>query len=163
RFPGSSHGLESGMRISWHFGFRRSVLGSNVARRRVPGKLLVERLEDRCLLSSTVSGYVFNDANDNGILDPGEKPIANIPLELRNAAGTVIASAVSDAHGYYQFVTDNTISTAPMTLQRAASVSLTPTDWTKNLSVAQFDPALGTLTSIDIVNAGTITSQIKVE
>src|SRR5262249_20815802 len=113
RFPGSSHGLESGMRISWHFGFRRSVLGSNVARRRVPGKLLVERLEDRCLLSSTVSGYVFNDANDNGILDPGEKPIANIPLELRNAAGTVIASAVSDAHGYYQFVTDNTISTAP--------------------------------------------------
>ena len=112
---------------------------------------------------NVISGYVFNDLNNNGLLDAGEKGIANVPLELLNASGAVIAAAVADANGYYQFNTDNTISTAPVTLQRAASVPLSATDWTQALSIAQFDPALGTLTAVDIVNAGSITSDIKVE
>jgi hypothetical protein len=142
---------------------RRSVPGSSGesgGRRR----LIVEQLENRTLPSGNViSGFVFNDLNNNGILDPGESGLANVPLELRNASDVVIASAVTDANGYYQFQVDNTISTTPLTLQRSASVPLTATDWTRTLSVAQFDPSLGTLTSVDIINSGSITSQIKVE
>jgi hypothetical protein len=146
---------------------RRSVRGQGRSGRKAPGarlRLNVERLEDRSLLSGNViSGYVFNDLNNNGLLDPGESGLANVPLELRNASGAVIASAVTDANGYYQFKLDNTISTAPLTLQRSASVPSTSTDWSKTLSIGQFDPALGTLTAVDIVNAGSVTSQIKVE
>ena len=72
--------------------------------------LAVERLEDRSLPSGNViSGFVFNDLNNNGLLDAGESGIANIPLELRNASGVAIATAVSDATGYYRFNVDNTI------------------------------------------------------
>jgi hypothetical protein len=127
-------------------------------------RLNIERLEDRSLLSGNViSGYVFNDLNNNGLLDPGESGLANIPLALLNASGSVIATTVSDANGFYLFNVDNTISTAPVTLQRSASVPSSPTDWSKTLSIGQFDPALGTLTAIDLVNASSITSQIKVE
>jgi hypothetical protein len=127
-------------------------------------RLHLERLEDRCLLSGNViSGYVFNDLNNNGLFDPGEKAIANVPLELVNASGAVVGTAVTDANGYYAFDVDNTINMAPLTLTRTASVSASPTDWTKALAVGQFDPALGTLTAVDIANAGSITSDIKVE
>jgi hypothetical protein len=37
------------------------------------------------------------------------------------------------------------------------------TDWTTTVSLPQFDPSLGTLTGIDIINAGTFTSHIRVE
>jgi protocatechuate 3,4-dioxygenase beta subunit len=154
-----------------HFPFhrqhRRSLVGhGRCDRREREGRspLSIERLEDRSLLSgNAISGFAFNDLNNNGLLDPGENGLANVPLELRNASDVVIATAVTDANGYYQFKIDNTISTAPAILTRAATVSSTPTDWIKSLSLAQFDPALGTLTSVDIINAGSITSQIKVE
>ena len=41
-----------------------------------------ETLEDRMMLSaSTISGFVYHDANHNGLFDPGETPIANANLE----------------------------------------------------------------------------------
>jgi hypothetical protein len=159
------------MSIFSHFPFRRqnrrSLLGPGRSGRAVPNlrrRLKLERLEDRTVPSGNViSGYVFNDLNNNGLLDAGEKGIANVPVELLNASGAVIATAISDVTGYYQFTTDSTVSTTPTTLERSASVPASPTDWTQTLSIAQFDPALGTLTAIDIVNAGSITSEIKVE
>src|SRR5262245_30530181 len=53
--------------------------------------LRVESLEDRCLLA-TISGTVYQDLNNNGLFDAGEPTIANNPIELRNAVGTVINS-----------------------------------------------------------------------
>src|SRR5438105_9884810 len=123
--PGQPNHLESGMSIFSHFAFhrqqRRSVQGRfGCQAPRLRRRLNVERLEDRSLLSGNViSGYVFNDLNNNGLLDPGESGLANVPLELRNASGVVIATAISDAKGYYQFNVDNTISTAPVTLERS--------------------------------------------
>jgi hypothetical protein len=126
--------------------------------------LSLEALESRYLLScNIISGYVFNDINDNGIIDPGESGLANSTIVLKNAAGVVIGSTVSDVNGYYQFTTDNTIGTAPATLVRTLTVPSAPTDWLQSLSVAQFDPSLGTLTSVDIINAGSFTSRIAVE
>jgi hypothetical protein len=125
---------------------------------------MVELLEDRTVPSgTTISGFVFNDANNNGLFDPGESPIANNTIQLLNASGTVIGTAVTDANGFYQFTTDSTISTTPTTLTETASVPNTATDWTHGLTVAPFDPALGQLTSVDVINAGSFTSTIKVE
>jgi hypothetical protein len=126
--------------------------------------LQLEALEDRYLPSGNViSGQVFLDANNNGRLDPGETLVAGSTIQLRNASGVVINSAVTDANGAYAFSVDNTINTAPTTLTRTAAVLSTPTDWTKGLSVNQFDPSQGTLTAVEIDNAGTFTSEIKVE
>src|SRR2546430_22516 len=76
----------------------------------------IETLEDRSVPSCTsVSGFVYDDANNNGIQDPGEVGIANTPVELHNAAGVTIAATVTDQNGAYTFTTDNTLSTAPAT------------------------------------------------
>jgi hypothetical protein len=157
------------MSIFSYFPFRRQSGRSVQGRcgRKQPyvrRQLTIECLENRSLLSGNViSGYVFNDLNNNGLLDTGESGLANVSLELLNASGVVIATTITDVNGYYQFNVDNTISTAPVTLERSASVASSPTDWTKTVSVGQFDPALGTLTAVDIINAGSVTSQIKVE
>jgi protocatechuate 3,4-dioxygenase beta subunit len=126
--------------------------------------LSVEPLEERWLLNATViSGYVFNDVNNNGLFDTGEAPIANSTIQLRNSSGTVIGTVLTDATGYYNFSTDSTINTNPTTLTRTASVPDSPTDWTQTVSIAQFNPSLGQLTSIDVINADTFTSHIRVE
>jgi hypothetical protein len=48
------------------------------ARRNHPG---LEELEDRCV-PSTLSGFVYNDINDNGTQDSGEKGIASVSVTL---------------------------------------------------------------------------------
>ena len=127
-------------------------------------QLEVESLESRLVMTaSVISGFVFSDTNNNGLFDPGEKPIANSSIQLKNSTGVVIGQTITDANGFYQFTTDSTISTAPAILTKTASIPTTSTDWTQSVTVGQFDPSLGTLTSIDIVNAGTFTSDIKVE
>src|SRR5262249_53178805 len=72
-------------------------------------------------------------------------------------------TTTTDATGYYQFSTDPTINTAPATLTRTLDFPAQMTDSTQSGSVAQFDPSLGQLTSVDIINEGSITSDIKAE
>ena len=52
---------------------------------------------------SSISGIVFNDANGNGSQDAGELPISGVTIQLRNNAGTVIATALTNASGAYTF------------------------------------------------------------
>lgn len=59
----------------------------------------MDPLEPRLLLS--IEGLVWADANDNGIQDPGEDPIAGIEVSLFDELGTFVGSAVSDAQGLY--------------------------------------------------------------
>jgi hypothetical protein len=151
------------------FGFvRRGGRGKKPARRPVAPRLQLETLEDRTLPScNVISGYVFNDANNNGLFDPGESPIANSTLELhqvRNGVDVLVATATSDANGFYQFSVDGTVNTSPTTLPpETFSIPLTATDFTTGATLPQFDPSLGQLIGVEIVNAGQFTSQIKVE
>lgn len=52
---------------------------------------------------SNISGVVFHDANGNGIQDSGELPISGVTIQLRNSAGTVIATTTTNASGTYTF------------------------------------------------------------
>src|SRR5947209_20176816 len=92
--------------LSALFGYRRSTPDRRrqTTRKNRTGstELRLQRLEDRALLSGNViSGFVFHDANNNGLFDPGESPLANSRIELHNAQGTTIGTAVTDATGYY--------------------------------------------------------------
>ncbi len=155
---------------------RKRVEGRKAAARgratRSPGpspsrraRLALEPLEDRCLLSSgpVISGFVYDDANNNGVFNAGEAVLANSTIQLLNSTGDVVGTALSDANGYYEFRTDQTVSTAPQTITHQLSFTEMPTDWTQIRSVPKFDASLGTLTSIEIRNADPITSIIKVE
>src|SRR3954451_4021046 len=77
-------------------------------------KPCLEVLEDRCLPSNnTISGFVYQDANNNGLFDSSEMPIANVNVQLKNANNVVVATAITNAQGYYEFKTDSTVNTAP--------------------------------------------------
>ena len=55
---------------------------------------------------SSLSGFVYNDKNDNGILDPGEAGLVGVTITLNgvNDIGqNVVLTAVTDSNGYYQF------------------------------------------------------------
>jgi protocatechuate 3,4-dioxygenase beta subunit len=49
----------------------------------------------------SVSGNVYNDLNGNGQQNSGEPGLKGWTVEVVNSGGTVVASAVSDAHGNY--------------------------------------------------------------
>jgi hypothetical protein len=157
------------MDILSRLGFiRRKRHGRGQTRRRLPACLQLETLEERTLPScNTISGYVFNDVNNNGLLDPGETGIVSSALELhqtRNGVDVLVSTATTDANGFYQFSTDNTVNTSPTDLPAETfSIPLTATDFTAGATLPQFDPSLGTLLSVDITNAGQFVSDIKVE
>src|SRR5262249_16326794 len=75
----------------------------------------------------------------------------------------VIGSTVTDANGYYAFSTNSLINTTPTTETETATFTQKNTNWSATQSVPQFNPALGTLTSIDILISDPITATIKVE
>ncbi len=52
-----------------------------------------------------LSGYVHTDNNGNCVFDAnqGELPLSGVTMQLVNSLGIVIATARTDAHGFYQF------------------------------------------------------------
>jgi hypothetical protein len=127
-------------------------------------RLNIETLEDRVTPSgNTISGFVFFDANNNGLFDPGETPLANSIIELHNANNQVIGTATTDARGFYQFTKDQTNINQNATLTKTVTFPSTQTNFQLSGVLDQFDPALGQLQSVEIQHAGSITSEIKVE
>jgi protocatechuate 3,4-dioxygenase beta subunit len=53
---------------------------------------------------ASLSGYVYHDANNNGIRESSESPIAGTRLQLLNFSGDVIAETVTSDKGDYQFL-----------------------------------------------------------
>ena len=51
----------------------------------------------------SIGNFVWNDANNNGVLDGGESGLANVPVELLDAAGAVIGSMTTNVNGNYLF------------------------------------------------------------
>jgi hypothetical protein len=122
----------------------------------------VEALEDRWL-PSTIGGLVYFDPNNNGLHDPGEPGLAGNTIQLYNSTGTLLATTQTDSTGHYLFATDPTVAPKPGTQEVDADFAAARTNTTQTQSVAQFNPALGTLKSVEIINDATLTSRLKVE
>ncbi len=52
---------------------------------------------------ASLGGFVYVDANNNGILDDGETPLANQVVTLSDAENNVVATTTTDASGFYSF------------------------------------------------------------
>src|SRR4051794_864793 len=122
----------------------------------------VELLETRWV-PSAIGGTVYSDLNHNGLLDPGEPGIAGNPVELHDASGGLTAGTTTDPNGHYQFSINPNIDTSPHTREVDATFADRKTNWSQTAGVARFDPSLGTLTAVEIVDDATLTSDIKVE
>ncbi len=122
----------------------------------------VELLENRWV-PSTIAGYVFNDAAATGLYQPTDPVYANNPIALLDSSGHQIGSTTTDANGHYSFNVNQTINTNPVTETKNASFGPISTESTAAVSVNQFDPSLGTLQSVEIDLAGSVTSKITVQ
>ncbi len=139
--------------------FRRPAPPARPARARPA----FEILEGRQLLTATISGFVFDDRNATGLKDAGEPGLAGSNLELHDASGAVVATAVSDGNGFYQFTKLENVSTTPATNTVVATFDPAKTGWTKTADVKQFDPSKGTLTSVAITSTATLNADIVLE
>jgi hypothetical protein len=149
--------LRSLFRLLAQFG--RSPRDAAPPRRRVLPR--VELLENR-LVPTTIAGIVYNDFPGVGNFILGDQLYAGNSISLLNQAGTPIASTITDANGHYAFTINQTINTTPTTSEQDLVFS-SPTDVTQSQQVNQFDPSLGTLTAVEIVQDAKITSSIKVD
>jgi len=83
---------------------------------------------------SSITGTVFNDANGNGLQDAGEAPLSGVTVELRNNAGTVIATTTTNASGGYSFMNLSAGMYSVTETDPAGYVSTTLNKVTVNLS-----------------------------
>ncbi len=58
---------------------------------------------DVFFLHASISGQVFNDANADGVREPGERGQAGIVVQLLDSSGNVVATTQTDANGLYHF------------------------------------------------------------
>ncbi|MCS6975506.1 MAG: carboxypeptidase regulatory-like domain-containing protein [Gemmatales bacterium] len=114
-------------------------------------------------MPATISGYVFVDANNNGLFDPGESPIAGSVVELRTPSGALVGQTVTDALGFYLFDRDGRVNTGPQQITHLLSFPEATANQTRLGQVPQFDPALGILQSVEIRVGGRFVSNIRVE
>ncbi len=103
-----------------------------------------------------VSGVVWNDVISDGIRFDSEPLIAGITVVLKNAAGTVIGTAITDGNGAYLFrnVTPGTGYTVTFSNIPVGSNYVTQTVGTNNGSDAH--PSTGIISNITVVG-GAIT------
>jgi hypothetical protein len=56
-----------------------------------------------------IGNRVWVDANDNGVQDPGETPLAGVTVTLHDSTGAQIAQTITDANGNYLFNDNNVL------------------------------------------------------
>ncbi|MGC5198361.1 SdrD B-like domain-containing protein, partial [Aphanothece microscopica] len=69
----------------------------------VPSGTTVRDVDAGVYRPAILGDRVWEDRNGNGVQDSGEKGVADVTVKLLDAAGTVIATDVTDAWGYYKF------------------------------------------------------------
>ena len=126
----------------------------------------LEALEDRAVpaaLGPVVSGFVFNDANSNGQRDAGEAALAGVNMELRTPMGVMVGSATTDSTGQYRFDQDMSAGTSSKSIAQKLVFENLKGAWSGQSSINAFNPALGTLTQVDLKVNGKVTTSVKVE
>ncbi len=124
--------------------------------------LQLEKLEDRAV-PAVIGGFVYQDLNFNGLFESTEPGIGNTHVALTDASNNVIATTTSNSAGQYQFTERNVTSTTPATSSYSVDFALAPTDSANTGTLAQFDPSLGTLTSVDLIAMGSTSTHTIIE
>lgn len=52
---------------------------------------------------ASLSGYVYHDADNDGVFDDGESPIAGVEVSLQDDDNNTVAATTTDANGFYEF------------------------------------------------------------
>src|SRR5690242_16676375 len=90
--------------------------------------LKLETLEDRWM-PAVIGGIVYLDANNNGLYDSGEQGLGPSSIQLRDSAGTLIATTSSNpTTGLYQFTQRDPSTIQPATLVETATFAQAPTN-----------------------------------
>ena len=84
-------------------------------------------------------------------------------LTLVDSTNTPIATTYSTSSGSYQFTERNINTNIPAQVSFTATFPATNSSVTQSAAISQFDPTLGTLTSIDIIATGSTSSHAVVE
>ncbi|MCE9526291.1 MAG: carboxypeptidase regulatory-like domain-containing protein, partial [Planctomycetales bacterium] len=72
-------------------------------------------------LPAELSGYVYHDANNNGVFDVSESPIPGTTVILTDAGGTQVAQQTTDQNGFYKF--------SGLSLGKYTIVEVQPVGW----------------------------------
>ncbi|BCG63942.1 MAG: hypothetical protein methR_P1692 [Methyloprofundus sp.] len=105
--------------------------------------------------TGSIGNYVWFDENRNGLQDANEAGIAGVTVELMDAAGTVIATSITDASGFYEFTGlcaaaySVHVNTASLPPEYVASPTLEGTDPTVDSDINGVTVILDTDTSVD--------------
>ena len=123
----------------------------------------IEILEDRSVPSASISGFVYSDNNNNGIMDAGDVGVAGQTVLLNTAAGANFAATTTAADGSYLFTIPDT-PVPPGSATVAATLNLSSLNSSAAAAtIAKFNPALGQLTSVEIIDNSTLNSAVRVE
>ncbi len=123
----------------------------------------LEKLEERDV-PAVISGFVYHDANGNGIRDANEVGIANSTIQLFDQnTNRLIATTVTDASGRYEFTRNGGVTPAPSSRTYELDFEQVRTNVTRSGTLPMFDASLGTLTSVQIIAEGVLNSHVVVE
>jgi len=128
-------------------------------------QLGLERLEARDIPSANpvIAGSVYSDLNGNGRRDADELGIAASNLQLVTPAGILVGEAVSDDNGNFSFDSDRRLLGSSTVASYTVSLTSLSASSGSVATVPRFNPALGTLTGVDIEVNGQIEARASVE
>ena len=104
--------------------------------------------------TGTIIGTLYNDDNNNGVLDPNEAPIPNATVIVCNSNNVEVARTTTNAEGEYTFTGlqagsyivkyPTTANGKPLTTPNNVVVPLTPGDIATNKNAGYYKPATPT-------------------
>ncbi len=105
-----------------------------------------------CVLPvGNISGTLYVDANKSGAFDPSDTRLgANIPVQLVDSNGVVVATTTTDANGNYSFTG----------VPAKSGYTIKPTNTDPNLgNVGPANPSSGQITGVTVPVGGTVADQ----
>jgi hypothetical protein len=123
---------------TFHDGELQNLLANTSLTRIIQRNTAVSNLQaDAFHFRASISGTVFDDDNRNGVFDSFEHGFSGFTVNLADDTGTVLATATTDANGFYQFTQDALNGTGNYTVSvvvPAGFISTTPTSVTVLIS-----------------------------
>ena len=128
-------------------------------------QLGLERLEARDTPSANpvIAGSVYSDLNGNGRRDADEPGIAASSLQLVTPVGILVGEAISDDNGQFSFDSDRRLLNSSTVASFTVSLTNLSASSGSVATIPRFNPALGTLTAVDIEVNGQIEARASVE